>query len=67
MVPELGSEVYGFNGLEVAEEKVDGWEKAGKTKTYKLKHMEQNDKYRKEEGRGTDEMTQWVRTLVLHA
>lgn len=33
--------MYGFNGLDVAEEKVDGWEKAGKTKTYKLKHMEQ--------------------------
>lgn len=41
MMPELSSQVYGFNGLDVAEEKVDGWEKAGKTKTYKLKHMEQ--------------------------
>lgn len=33
--------MYDFNGLDEAEEKADGLEKAGKTKTYKLKHTEQ--------------------------
>lgn len=55
--------MYGFDGIDAAEERVDGLEKAKKKtpKIYKLKHRQMINIEKSEVGVG--EMTQWVRAL----